>query len=51
MKGDRVKERRKDNIREALRAREFSEQETLKMGFDLIDFAIGLNRRAKIEED
>lgn len=28
-----------------------SEQETLKMGFDLIDFAVELNRRAKIEED
>lgn len=50
MKG-RVKERRKDNIREALRAREFSEEDTLRMGFDLINFAVEFERRAKIEED
>lgn len=48
---DRSRERRKENIREALRAREFSEQETLKMGFDLINFAARFKRRAKIEED
>jgi len=50
MKEDRLKSRRKDNIREALRARNFSEEETLKMGLDMIDFAIELNRRAKVEE-
>ncbi|MEF8874799.1 MAG: hypothetical protein V5A88_09070, partial [Candidatus Thermoplasmatota archaeon] len=51
MKEDRLKSRRKDNIREAKSAREFSEKETLKMGFDMINFAMELNRRAKIEED
>ncbi|MGM0405688.1 MAG: hypothetical protein ACQEQM_06060 [Thermoplasmatota archaeon] len=48
---DRLKTRRKDNIREALKAREFSEEETLKMGFDLINFAVKLNRRTKVEKD
>lgn len=51
MKEDRLKDRRKDNIREALRAREFSGEETLKMGLDMIDFAIKFKRSVKIEED
>ncbi len=51
MKEDRLKDRRDDNIREALRAREFSEEETLKMGFDMIDFAMKFNRSVKVEED
>lgn len=48
---DRLETRRRDNIQEALRAREFSEKETLKMGFDLINFAVKLNRRTKVEKD
>lgn len=32
--------RRKDRIKEAIRARKFSESETIGMGFDLINFAI-----------
>ena len=51
MKEDRLRDRRKDNIHEALRAREFSEEETLKMGLDMINFAMKFNRRVKIEED
>jgi len=32
--------RRKERIKEAIRARKFSESETIGMGFDLINFAI-----------
>ncbi len=51
LKRERLKKRRKDNAREALRARDFSEEETLQMGLDLIEFSIELNRGAEIEED
>ncbi len=51
LKRERLKKRREDNIREALRARDFSEEETLQMGLDLIEFSIELNRGAEIEED
>ena len=44
-------DRREENIREAYRAREFSEQETLEMGLDMIDFAIKLNRVKKDEKN
>ena len=48
---NRTKQRRKENLREAKRAKEFSEEETLEMGFDMINFAMDMNRRAKVEED
>ncbi len=44
MSGDHKEEirekRRMENIRMAIRAREFSAEETLEMGFGLIDFAL-----------
>lgn len=43
--------RRKENIREAFRARDFTEQETLEMGLDMINFAIKLNRGKKDEKN
>ncbi|MFW6375736.1 MAG: hypothetical protein ACOCZJ_01075 [Thermoplasmatota archaeon] len=42
-------ERRKENIRVALRARDFTEQETLEMGLEMIEFALKLNRMKKDE--
>jgi len=48
---NRTRQRRKDNIRDAKRARGFSKEETLKMGFDMINFAMDMSRRAKVEED
>lgn len=44
-------QRKKENIREALRARDFTEQETLEMGLEMIDFAIKLNRGKKDEKN
>ena len=51
MKDERIRRRRKDNIRLAERAKKFSEEETMKMAFDMIDFALELNKGAKVEED
>ncbi len=42
MKEERIRDRRKDAIKEAKRAREFSEEETLEMGFDMINFAMDI---------
>ncbi len=50
LKDERIRRRRKDNIRLAERPREFSAEETMKMAFDMIDFALELNKGAKVEE-
>lgn len=43
--------RRKENIHEAFRARDFTEQETLEMGLEMIEFALRLNREKKDAKD
>ncbi len=51
MTQNRRLERRIANIKTALRAREFTAQETLEMGIDLIEFALNFNKEAKMIDD
>lgn len=40
-------ERARDFVREAIRARDFTAEETLKMGLDLISFALSFREAAE----
>ena len=39
--------RKRQQIQEALRARQFTSEETLEMGLSLIDFALRFNKEAR----